>query len=198
MSESKPMKNFLKTKFSMLVPAYRGVRQWASELRPKKSVFNAIYQHRTWDDLESISGPGSNLKQTEGLRAELPGLLAKLKATSLLDAPCGDFNWMRETKLDLDNYIGADIVPDLIEENREKFGALNRSFVVLDLTTDVLPAAHPTPPKRRPASPPCSAKAVVRPSPPKTPPPMLLPTPPKTPPTLQTRPQSSPRLLRCP
>ena len=42
MSESKPMKNFLKTKFSMLVPAYRGVRQWASELRPKKSVFNAI------------------------------------------------------------------------------------------------------------------------------------------------------------
>lgn len=139
MDESKPIKHFLKAKFARLLPAYRGIRQWASELRPKKSVFNAIYRHRTWDDSESISGPGSNLKQTEGLRAELPGLLAKLKTTSLLDAPCGDFNWMRETKLDLENYIGADIVPDLIAENRKKFGTSNRSFVVLDLTTDVLP-----------------------------------------------------------
>ena len=139
MNKSEKMKAFLKSRFATLLPAYRCVRQWASELRPKKAVFNDIYRHRTWDDQESISGPGSNLRQTEGLRAELPGILAKLKADSLLDAPCGDFNWMRKTNLTLGNYIGADIVPDLIEENRKQFGTPNRSFVVLDVTTDELP-----------------------------------------------------------
>ena len=133
------MKTFLKTKFAPLLPAYRTARRWVSELRPKQAIFTEIYRHRSWDDQESISGPGSNLRQTGRLRAELPGILAQLKADSLLDAPCGDFNWMRETKLTLGKYIGADIVPDLIDENRKKFGTPNRRFLVLDITADELP-----------------------------------------------------------
>lgn len=133
------MKTFLKTRFAPLLPAYRFARQWVSELRPKQSVFTDIYRRRTWDDRESVSGPGSNLRQTEGLRTELPSILATLKADSMLDAPCGDFNWMRETRLTLSKYIGADIVPDLIAENQKKFGTESRSFLVLDITTDELP-----------------------------------------------------------
>jgi hypothetical protein len=40
----------------------------------------------------------------------------------LLDIPCGDFNWMKLLNLGVD-YIGADIVGELIAENRRRFGA---------------------------------------------------------------------------
>src|SRR5262249_13575370 len=51
----------------------------------------------------------------------------------------GDFNWMQHLELNLDKYIGADIVPDLIERNREIFSEGGRDFVVLDITKDKIP-----------------------------------------------------------
>ncbi|MFG2116716.1 class I SAM-dependent methyltransferase [Streptomyces sp. NPDC048718] len=87
----------------------------------------------------SDSGPGSNLAQTEALRSELPGLLAELGVRSLLDVPCGDCFWMSRTALDLDHYIGADIVPALIRRNEERFARPGHEFRVVDLTRDPLP-----------------------------------------------------------
>ena len=89
MKKSNDLHMFLRTRFASLLPAYRCVRRWASEYRSTQSVFCKIYRHRKWDDMESLSGPGSNLSQTVGLRAELPRILDKLSASSLLDAPCG-------------------------------------------------------------------------------------------------------------
>jgi hypothetical protein len=43
-------------------------------------------------------------------------------AKTLLDAGCGDFNWMRHVNLKLDQYIGIDVVPELICENQRQFG----------------------------------------------------------------------------
>jgi hypothetical protein len=58
------------------------------------------------------------------------------------DAPCGDFNWMRFVQLQPETrYIGADIVPDLVEELRHKYGSSARDFVVADIVTDPLPEA---------------------------------------------------------
>lgn len=129
----------LKSRSFVGVRLYRHLRQWYSERKPMEAVFSTIYHRNEWDDSESVSGPGSTLTQTAVVRAKLPGLLAELKANSLLDAPCGDFNWMQETKLHIDQYIGADIVPDLIASNQQKFGSTTRRFVKLDITKDQLP-----------------------------------------------------------
>jgi hypothetical protein len=104
-----------------------------------RSVFSKIYSHNWWESHESVSGPGSDLAQTSAIREEIPILVKELNARSFLDAPCGDFNWMKEVKLDLDTYIGADIVPELIAQNQQRYGNEVRKFICLDITKDNLP-----------------------------------------------------------
>ncbi len=103
------------------------------------SVFEQIYVRNAWQSPESRSGPGSTLERTEILRWELPPLLARLGVRTLVDAPCGDCNWRQHTVIDLDAYIGVDIVPALIEENRQRFPHSNWRFEVADLVEDDLP-----------------------------------------------------------
>jgi hypothetical protein len=115
-----------------------------SILTPRKymeSTFTPFYTDNLWGDSESRSGPGSNHTRTTKLRRELPILLEDIGARTLLDAPCGDFNWMKDTNLSLDLYFGVDIIPDLIDRNRRLYGDVRTQFVLLDLTRDWLPRA---------------------------------------------------------
>ena len=81
------------------------LRRLRFRMMDAEAVFNSIYRNNTWDGDESISGPGASLRHTEAIRRELPLLIERLGIRTLLDAPCGDFNWMKETKLRLDRYI---------------------------------------------------------------------------------------------
>lgn len=107
--------------------------------RHMQLTFAPFYTENRWGDAESVSGPGSSLERTAKLRQELPALLEELGARTLLDAPCGDFNWMKDTALNLDQYLGADIIPDLIARNQSLYGDERTRFAVLDLTRDELP-----------------------------------------------------------
>ena len=110
-------------------------------LRSAEGRFTRIYRENRWRDQQSKSGPGSNLPQTAAIRRQLPGLLTDLGARTMLDIPCGDFNWMREANLQLEQYIGGDIVEELIQENQRLYGNEQRSFRKFDLTRDELPRA---------------------------------------------------------
>ncbi len=103
--------------------------------------FTRIYERCFWGEPDSVSGPGSVPEQTRALVRELPSLLSRLGVRTLLDIPCGDFNWMREVELDLDWYVGGDIVAPLIALNRQRYGRPGREFRRLDLTCDPLPKA---------------------------------------------------------
>ena len=104
-----------------------------------QSTFAPFYSENRWGDSESVSGPGSSLERTAKLRSELPALLEEIGARTLLDAPCGDFNWMQRTTLDLEQYIGVDIIPELIAQNQSLYSNERTRFVLLDLTRDKLP-----------------------------------------------------------
>lgn len=103
--------------------------------------FERIFSTNLWSDPSSRSGVGSNLEATNTLRLELPRILRTLGARTLLDAPCGDFAWMQHVDLGGIEYIGADIVPAIIERNRRQYEDSARRFTVLDLTHDELPRA---------------------------------------------------------
>lgn len=107
--------------------------------KTRKEVFNDIYHRNRWGDRESISGRGSNLRQTLVIIKKIPVLLEKFHVKTILDAPCGDFNWLKEAQLNLERYIGCDIVADLITDNQRRYGNEVRDFINLDLATDVLP-----------------------------------------------------------
>lgn len=104
-----------------------------------QSTFAPFYSENRWGDSESVSGPGSTLERTAKLRNELPALLDEIGARTLLDAPCGDFNWMKDTTLSLEQYIGVDVIPELIARNQSLYGNERTRFVLLDLTRDKLP-----------------------------------------------------------
>ena len=92
--------------------------------------------------MESASGRGSDLDNTETIRAALPALIREWGIRTMIDAPCGDFHWMSRLDLGLERYIGVDIVAELIELNRQKYRIeAVREFRVMDLVRDRLPAA---------------------------------------------------------
>ena len=109
------------------------------EMSHTEYVFTNVYNESLWWTGETYSGYGSNLHQTQLIRQEIPRIIKKFKIKSMLDIPCGDFNWMRYIILDNIKYIGADVVPDLIKNNRELYNDSNRSFLTLDIVLDRLP-----------------------------------------------------------
>jgi hypothetical protein len=101
--------------------------------------FSAIYRGNRFGSLESFSGEGSTLWQTRLIRRALPKLLTEIGARSILDVPCGDFNWIKEVPLGEVRYCGGDIVPELVEANQRNHGNERRSFRRLDIIRDTLP-----------------------------------------------------------
>lgn len=107
-----------------------------------EEVFTWIYKTNFWGDRESVSGVGSTLAYTENLRKELPKMLADFSIQSIVDAPCGDFNWMRHVLADSSQtYIGLDVVGELIALNQSKYASDRISFEQKDITKDPLPKA---------------------------------------------------------
>ena len=104
-----------------------------------KEVFTEIYNQNCWGSSESISGVGSERINTKSLIKSLDKLFLDLDIKSILDIPCGDFNWMQQVNLRNKNYIGADIVAQIIVENKKKYQQENIKFEVLDLTCSSLP-----------------------------------------------------------
>jgi hypothetical protein len=103
-----------------------------------QSIFQKIFHLHHWYNDESISGPGSSLSQTKTLREILPKILSQLKVSSVLDIPCGDFNWIKEIDLSSYSYCGADIVHEIVSSNLSNYSRRNRHFVWADITSSNL------------------------------------------------------------
>jgi hypothetical protein len=104
-----------------------------------EEVFTDIFHRNYWGGLRSRSGSGSDAFQAQVLVRALPALLRELGVTTLLDIPCGDFEWMRAIDLGAVSYVGADIVPELVARNRAAHSGPGREFRHLDLLRDALP-----------------------------------------------------------
>ncbi len=141
---SNRLKRLVRQRFPRLALNLRKFRDkyLRAELKGRNAteIFSGYYETSYWGDSESKSGQGSSLEGTRVIRRELPGLLQVLGCRSLLDVPCGDLYWIRQIELPVTEYIGADIVPGLIERNQQLFGGDGRRFQVLDITQDEIPA----------------------------------------------------------
>jgi len=108
-------------------------------LKSTEEVFTEIYRGNKWRGQDSVSGSGSDSDQTRVISCELPPLLDEFKVSTMLDIPCGDFHWMNGVNLEGTDYTGADIVGEIIEQNREKYHRDSVRFLILDLIRDGLP-----------------------------------------------------------
>lgn len=111
---------------------------------PAVDVFSAIYIDNIWGNPESRSGWGSTLSGPNGtdqIRMALSQLMEEFTIMSIVDVPCGDFNWFRTVRLHDTHYLGVDIVPELIERNKIKYASSQVTFKQADLTEWIPPAA---------------------------------------------------------
>jgi len=120
--------------------SWRIYRRHLGVMGDREGIFTKIYQTDWWGSPESKSGTGSRLARTETFRQELRAWLQENHVTSMLDAPCGDYNWIQHLEFHAGfRYIGGDIVRELIESNRRRFPDV--SFQQLDIVSDPLPVA---------------------------------------------------------
>lgn len=100
--------------------------------------FELIYNENYWESDESRSGLGSEIKNTKEVLKALKKIIKEYNIRSIIDIPCGDFNWM--SKIDMKNidYKGFDIVRPVIIDNNKKFKKNNINFYNSDITTSRL------------------------------------------------------------
>jgi SAM-dependent methyltransferase len=107
-----------------------------------EEVFTNQYGRETWNNEETVCGPGSTINNTENIRREIPKLIEQLNVKRFLDAPCGDYNWFQLiVRPEHVHYIGGDIVSALVERNQQRYQNNNTTFIKLDITQGPLPNA---------------------------------------------------------
>jgi hypothetical protein len=105
-----------------------------------KKKFELIYKYSYWQvgKDESLSGAGSSLKSTFNLRKNLVNFFLKENIRSILDIPCGDFNWFSKIITANIFYTGADIVEVLIKNNNFNYKKKNIKFELLNIISSKL------------------------------------------------------------
>jgi hypothetical protein len=137
--DPKDARRALRQRSAALVARVGGVHDLRWRVTSRADVFARVYESQAWGSSESGSGTGSEVRATGEVVVRLPAMLRRLGVRSLLDAPCGDWNWMRDVVLPVERYYGADIVPTVIDDLRSRFGDDRHEFLVADLTVDALP-----------------------------------------------------------
>ena len=137
----RPLKDFVRRHVPGAQRAHHLLRTLPLRLRSPREIFTEYHDRNSWAGEESVSGPGSSLAETEACRGALAALVDELGCRTLLDAPCGDYHWMRHTPLRLERYIGVDIVEELVAANQAAHGDATHEFRALDFIAQVPPRA---------------------------------------------------------
>ena len=100
--------------------------------------FVQIYRRNTWG---FGSGHGSLPSVTAPYRFLVEQFVRENRPRSIVDLGCGDWQFSHLINWQGAKYVGLDIVPTVIEENRRRYASDNVSFEVTDEAFSSLPAA---------------------------------------------------------
>ena len=114
-----------------------------------RQVFEKIYNEKIWTPeidkkkFKYYSGLGSHKNRftTEYIFKVNNFLKSFKEKPSVIDLGCGDFKVSSKIFKNSSNFIGCDIFPDLIAQNKKNYKHNNLNFKVLDITQDQLPKA---------------------------------------------------------
>jgi SAM-dependent methyltransferase len=118
------------------------IRQQYSQLSVSEA-FKNTYQRKLWGSVEGeeyFSGIGSLEEFSAPYTNWLISFIKRQQINRIVDLGCGDFRVGRQICSAVSvNYVGVDIVPDLITYNQSRFGSQNVSFKCVDIIEDELP-----------------------------------------------------------
>ncbi|WP_244156151.1 class I SAM-dependent methyltransferase [Maribacter ulvicola] len=118
----------------------RNKRPW-----PTKEAMQQVYEKNLWGSGGSdfYSGEGSHNPEIVApyIQAIIAFLSSHNNPISVCDLGCGDFNVGKELVGYTKKTIAVDIVPELIERNKEKYNISNLEFLCVDIAKEALPNA---------------------------------------------------------
>ena len=105
-----------------------------------KTHFTHIYRSQIWNNKDPnvpLSGPGSSIQNTTKIVSFLNDIIDKYDIKSVIDLGCGDCTWIPTTNAFNTNYLGIDIVVDITDINKKKYGS--SKFIKGDITEMEIP-----------------------------------------------------------
>ena len=111
---------------------------------PTRAVMHQIYEKKMWGGgVDFYSGLGSHTPEiVKPYIAVVVNFLNFFDEKLVVcDLGCGDFNVGNQLVHHTKKYIAIDIVPNLIERNKNLFKSKNLKFLCLDICEDTLPKA---------------------------------------------------------
>jgi SAM-dependent methyltransferase len=117
---------------------------WALNSRQSpKVVFRRAYREARWggEGQGFHSGPGSVGPAAERYAACIRQFIAERGIKSVVDMGCGDFRVASQIVSSQIDYIGVDVVDELIATNNQRYGSDRVRFACLDITQDAVPDA---------------------------------------------------------
>ena len=125
---------------NLILDVYRTI---VISLIDKNKKFTYIYNSKYWKGMNdgSLSGAGSNENTTHRIKHELQKFFVENDIKSVLDIPCGDWKWMSTMNFENIDYVGCDVVTEMINHNKKLYEKNNIKFVVQNLLKDDLPRA---------------------------------------------------------
>ncbi len=135
------MKNIMLTIFTILVSQILLITPIICDT--PQEVFTDIYQRGVWgrnQNGEGTSGGGSTLESTEVYRKFLQQFLSEYNIKTVVDAGCGDWGFSHLIDWSGIDYIGYDVVKNVIKNNQKKFNKENIQFITRNFINKQLPS----------------------------------------------------------
>lgn len=103
-----------------------------------KAAFSRIYDDGVWSN---GSGSGSHPENTESYRSFLQQFMKEKGVSSVVDLGCGDWQSSRLIDWSGVSYRGIDLVENVIQTNKQRYGSVNVHFTCVGSVEEALPAA---------------------------------------------------------
>jgi SAM-dependent methyltransferase len=91
------------------------------------AVFRQIYETNLWG---FGSGHGARPHVTKGYRAFIENFIRENSVTTVVDFGCGDWQFSHLIDWAGVDYLGLDVVPELIHQNQERYGNRGIAFAL--------------------------------------------------------------------
>ena len=130
--------------FKRLYFFWKQRRFWRLFKREPQEIFTEIYEHNIWGGEQGVffSGTGSNDPRVEIYISNLAAFIQENQIKTITDLGCGDFSVMQKVLDRVDHqveYIGIDIVKDLIDFNNSNYATERIRFQQANIIDDALP-----------------------------------------------------------
>ena len=102
-----------------------------------QATFSEIYARGVW---RGGSGAVSNVENAVLYAAYLQHLIRKPGVRSIVDLGCGDWRFTKHIDFGNCDYLGVNIVQDVVERNQAAYGTARVRFVCSDITKFEIPA----------------------------------------------------------